>query len=110
MSTACGRPQGGGGPAHVDACGRMWTEGWGQNLIFCGRHKWMAPKENSQFHCILVHATVLQHSESIQKFQQDVQFRHLRATNRRKLKQTEAETERDTGTERQRDKQRKKQS
>src|SRR6218665_1752825 len=21
MSTACGRPQGGGGPAHVDACG-----------------------------------------------------------------------------------------
>src|SRR6218665_1794405 len=22
MSTACGRPQGGGGPAHVDACGQ----------------------------------------------------------------------------------------
>jgi len=29
MSTACGRPQGGRG---------------GQNLIFCGRHKWMTPK------------------------------------------------------------------
>ena len=28
---------GGSGP-----CGRMWTEG-GQNGIFCGRHKWMAP-------------------------------------------------------------------
>src|SRR6218665_1623307 len=30
---------GGSGP-----CGRMWTEGRGfKNVIFCGRHKWMAP-------------------------------------------------------------------
>src|SRR6218665_1866144 len=30
----------GRGPAHVDACG----QGRGiKNLIFCGRHKWMAP-------------------------------------------------------------------
>ena len=37
MSTVCGRPQG-GGPAHVDR-----GEG-GQNMIFCGHHKWMTPK------------------------------------------------------------------
>src|SRR6218665_386057 len=24
-------------------CGRMWTEGGGQKLDFCVRHKWMAP-------------------------------------------------------------------
>jgi len=30
MSTTCGRPQGGG----------VWLK----NTIFCGRHKWMAPK------------------------------------------------------------------
>ena len=41
MSTACGRPQGGGGPAHVDACGQ-W--GGGQKPGFLGRDKWMAPK------------------------------------------------------------------
>src|SRR6218665_3884949 len=36
MSTECGRPQGGlGGPAHVD--------GGVKNVIFCERHKWMAP-------------------------------------------------------------------
>src|SRR6218665_1953671 len=35
MSTACGRPQGEGSPAHVDA--------WVKNLICCGHHKWMAP-------------------------------------------------------------------
>ena len=29
-----------GGPAHVDACGQ--GEGV-KNVIFCGRHKWMAP-------------------------------------------------------------------
>jgi len=40
MSTACGRPQGGGGPAHVDICGH--GEGGVKNLIFCGCHKWMA--------------------------------------------------------------------
>src|SRR6218665_574732 len=39
MSTVCGRPQGGGGSAHVDACGQG-----GQKRDFCGRHKWMAPK------------------------------------------------------------------
>jgi len=52
MSPACGRPQGGGGPAHVDACGQ--GEG-GQTLIFCGRHKWMTPyplKCLSQWHSI----------------------------------------------------------
>jgi len=32
MSPACGRPQGGGGPAHVDACGQ--GEG-GQKPDFC---------------------------------------------------------------------------
>jgi len=31
--------EGGSGP-----CGRMWTGGGGQNVIFCGRHKWMASK------------------------------------------------------------------
>jgi len=31
MSTVCGRPQGGGGPAHVDACGQ--GEGV-KNVIF----------------------------------------------------------------------------
>src|SRR6218665_2536213 len=36
MSTVCGRPQGGGGPTHVDACGQR-----GQK-----RHKWMAPYDN----------------------------------------------------------------
>jgi len=40
MSTACGRPQGGGGPVHVDACGQG---GGGQKPDFCGRRKWMAP-------------------------------------------------------------------
>src|SRR6218665_3524678 len=30
----------GGGPGHVDACGQ--GEGV-KNVIFCGRHKWMAP-------------------------------------------------------------------
>jgi len=30
MSTACGRPQGGGGPAHVDAC----RQGRGQKPDF----------------------------------------------------------------------------
>ena|SRR6218665_2399732 len=40
MSTACGRPQGGGGPDHVDSCGQGV---WGQKRDFCGRHKWMAP-------------------------------------------------------------------
>src|SRR6218665_3432420 len=35
---------GGSGP-----CGRMWTGGGGsKTLFFCGRHKWMAPKLNSQ--------------------------------------------------------------
>ena len=42
MSTVCGRPQGGGGPAHVDACGQ--GEGGQKRDFFCGRHKWMAPK------------------------------------------------------------------
>src|SRR6218665_2064999 len=41
MSTACGRPHGGGrsGP---------YGQGGGgcQNLIFCGRHKWLAPYVN----------------------------------------------------------------
>src|SRR6218665_2606902 len=41
MSTACGRPQGGGGPAHVDACGQR-RDGHKPDS-FCGRHKWMAP-------------------------------------------------------------------
>jgi len=40
MSTACGRPQGGRGPAHVDRGGGSKT--WS----FCGRHKWMAPSES----------------------------------------------------------------
>ena len=31
--------KGGGGPAHVDACGQG-----GQKRDFCGRHKWMASK------------------------------------------------------------------
>jgi len=35
MCISCGRPQGGGGPAHVDRGIK--------NLIFCGCHKWMAP-------------------------------------------------------------------
>ena len=35
MSTACGGLQGGGGPAPVDRGVK--------NLIFGGRHKWMAP-------------------------------------------------------------------
>jgi len=39
MSTACGRLQGGGGPAHVNACGQGREV---ENRIFCGRHKWMA--------------------------------------------------------------------
>jgi len=26
------------------SCGRMWTGERIKNLIFCGRHKWMAPK------------------------------------------------------------------
>ena len=45
MSTVCGRPQlpqGGGGPAHVDRGGGF------QNVIFCGRHKWMALCVQSQ--------------------------------------------------------------
>ena len=41
MSTACGRSQGGGGPAHVDACGQR--EGGHKPDSFCERHKWMAP-------------------------------------------------------------------
>src|SRR6218665_3128335 len=42
MSTVCIRPQGGRGSG---PCGRMWTGGRGvKNVIFCGRHKWMAPK------------------------------------------------------------------
>ena len=41
LSTACGRPQRGGGPAHVDR-GREGVE----NRIFCGRRKWMAPNES----------------------------------------------------------------
>ena len=40
MSTVCGRPQGGKGES--GPCGRMWTGGGGQNVIFCGRHQWMA--------------------------------------------------------------------
>src|SRR6218665_2610882 len=40
MSTACGRPQGGGGSG---SCGRMWTGEGGQKSDFCGRHKWTAP-------------------------------------------------------------------
>ena len=28
MLTACGRPQGGGGPAHVDACGQGEGVNW----------------------------------------------------------------------------------
>src|SRR6218665_1330221 len=42
MSTVCGRPHGGG--AGSGPCGRMWTGGGGQHVIFCRRHKWMAPK------------------------------------------------------------------
>jgi len=34
MSTVCGRPQEGGGPAHVDR---------GENPDFFWCHKWMAP-------------------------------------------------------------------
>src|SRR6218665_203532 len=41
MSIACGRPQGGRG---VGPCGRMGTQGGGQNMNFCGRYKWMAPR------------------------------------------------------------------
>ena len=39
MLTACGRPKGGGmsGP-----CGQRGGGGF-ENLIFCGRQKWMAP-------------------------------------------------------------------
>jgi len=33
MSIACGRPQGGGGPAHVDACGQRGGGG-GQKAVF----------------------------------------------------------------------------
>src|SRR6218665_294299 len=41
MSTVCGRPQGGG---ESGTRGRMWTGERGvKNVIFCGRHKWMAP-------------------------------------------------------------------
>jgi len=41
MSPAYGRPQGEGVSG---SCGRMWTGGGGiKNLIFYGRHKWMAP-------------------------------------------------------------------
>src|SRR6218665_234065 len=43
MSTVCGRPQGGRGVrpmwTHVD---RGREEG-AKNVIFCGRHQWMAP-------------------------------------------------------------------
>jgi len=39
MSTACRRSQGGGGPAHVDACGL----GRVSKTWFFRRHKWMAP-------------------------------------------------------------------
>ena len=39
MSTACGRPQGGGGQAHVDACGQREKK----PDFFLERHKWMAP-------------------------------------------------------------------
>src|SRR6218665_120452 len=46
MSTVCGRPQGGRGPAHVDACG----QGGVKNVIFCGRHKWMAPYKYTGMH------------------------------------------------------------
>jgi len=38
MSTACGHPQGGGGVR------RMWTGG-SKARFFCGRHKWMTPKQ-----------------------------------------------------------------
>src|SRR6218665_3701103 len=41
MSTACGRPHRG------RVVRPMWTHvdrGGGKNGIFCGRHKWMAPK------------------------------------------------------------------
>ena len=41
MSTACGRPQGGGGdPAHVGLCGQRG--GGSKTWFFCGHHKWMA--------------------------------------------------------------------
>ena len=30
------------------SCGRMWTRGV-KSLIFCGRHKWMAPKNDIVF-------------------------------------------------------------
>ena len=40
MSTMCDPPQGWGrGLAHLD-------RGGVKDLIFCGRHKWMAPKQN----------------------------------------------------------------
>src|SRR6218665_1623624 len=41
MSTACGRSHGG---EEVRPCGRMWTGEGVKNGIFCGRHKWMAPR------------------------------------------------------------------
>ena len=37
--------KGEGGPAPVDSCGQGEE---GQNLIFCGRYKWMAPIEQSE--------------------------------------------------------------
>jgi len=50
MSTACGRPQGGGGLAHVDACGQG-RGGGGKNPIFFVVHqKWMAPYTNHYSH------------------------------------------------------------
>jgi len=47
MSTTGGRPQLGGGLAHVDACGRG-----AQKSDFLGRHKWMAPYK--KFRVLLV--------------------------------------------------------
>jgi len=38
--------KGGGGPAHVDACG----QGESKTGFFCGRHKWMAPKKGESPH------------------------------------------------------------
>ena len=47
MSTMCGRPQGGRGSGPR---GHMWTEGGGvKNVIFLGRHKWMAPNLTTHF-------------------------------------------------------------
>jgi len=47
MSMACGRPQGGEGQAHVDACGQR--EGVLKARVSCGRHKWMIPYINNFF-------------------------------------------------------------